>query len=273
MPVELGSFDVIIGMDWLSMYHAIIAYAEKIIHIPWGSETLIVHGTCYTKETKTRIVRGLPRLDKWNSNQFDVSVASTCSTEHLYRLTPSRNERLLWQLKKLSDKALKDPVPHLRKRLAVLFVKKEDGSFRYFAIGLSSASSTRKKIFQRRIQDSRFIKGLSKVAKPMTKLMQKKFAFEWGDKQKAAFQTLKNKLYSTPILALPQGAENFIVYYDASYKGLGAVLMQNEKVIAYASRQLKINEKNYTTHDLELGAVVFALKIWRHYLYGTKCTV
>ncbi|GKC80737.1 putative reverse transcriptase domain-containing protein, partial [Tanacetum coccineum] len=98
-------------------------------------------------------------------------------------------------------------------------------------------------------------------------------AFEWGDKQEAAFQTLKDKLCSTPILALPQGAENFIVYYDASHKGLGAVLMQNEKVIAYVSRQLKIHEKNYTTHDLELGAVVFALKLWRHYLYRTKCIV
>ncbi|GJR26489.1 putative reverse transcriptase domain-containing protein [Tanacetum coccineum] len=119
----------------------------------------------------------------------------------------------------------------------------------------------------------RFIEGFSKIAKPMTKLTQKKVAFEWGDKQEAAFQTLKNKLCSAPILALPQGAENFIVYCDASHKGLGAVLMQNEKVIAYASRQLKIHEKNYTTHDLELGAVVFALKIWRHYLYGTKCTV
>ncbi|GKC47683.1 putative reverse transcriptase domain-containing protein [Tanacetum coccineum] len=119
----------------------------------------------------------------------------------------------------------------------------------------------------------RFIEGFSKVAKTMTKLTQKKVAFEWGDKQEAAFQTLKDKLYSAPILALPQGAENFIVYCDTSHKGLGAVLMQNEKVIAYASRQLKIYEKNYTTHDLELGAVLFALKFWRHYLYGTKCTV
>ncbi|GJT89037.1 putative reverse transcriptase domain-containing protein [Tanacetum coccineum] len=107
----------------------------------------------------------------------------------------------------------------------------------------------------------------------MTKLTQKKVAFKWGDKQEATFQTLKNKLCSAPILALPQGAENFIVYCDASHKGLGAVLMQNEKVIAYVSRQLKIHEKNYTTHDLELGAVVFALKIWRHHLYGTKCMV
>ncbi|GJW53041.1 putative reverse transcriptase domain-containing protein [Tanacetum coccineum] len=81
------------------------------------------------------------------------------------------------------------------------------------------------------------------------------------------------KIRYAPILALPEGSEDFIVYCDASKKGLGAVLMQREKVISYASRQLKIHEKNYTTHDLELGAVVFALKIWRHYLYGTKCTV
>ncbi|GJW02266.1 putative reverse transcriptase domain-containing protein [Tanacetum coccineum] len=119
----------------------------------------------------------------------------------------------------------------------------------------------------------RFIEGFSKIAKPMTKLTQKKVKFVWGDKQEAAFQLLKQKLCSAPILALPEGSEDFIAYCDASKKGLGAVLMQREKVIAYASRQLKIHEKNYTTHDLELRAVVFALKIWRHYLYGTKCMV
>ncbi|GJV05619.1 putative reverse transcriptase domain-containing protein [Tanacetum coccineum] len=101
----------------------------------------------------------------------------------------------------------------------------------------------------------------------------KNVKFDWGEKEEAAFQLIKQKLCSAPILALPKGSENFIVYCDASHKGLGVVLMQNEKVIAYASRQLKIHEKNYTTHDLELGAVVFALKIWRHYLYGTRCTV
>nr|GFB06342.1 putative reverse transcriptase domain-containing protein [Tanacetum cinerariifolium] len=89
----------------------------------------------------------------------------------------------------------------------------------------------------------------------MTKLTQKKFKFERGDKQEAAFQLLKQKLCSAPILALPEGSEDFIVYCDASNKGLGAVLMQRENVISYASRQLKIHEKNYTTHDLELGAV------------------
>ncbi|GKA10495.1 putative reverse transcriptase domain-containing protein, partial [Tanacetum coccineum] len=101
----------------------------------------------------------------------------------------------------------------------------------------------------------RFIEGFSKIAKPMTKLTQKKVKFEWGDKQEAAFQLLKQNLCSAPILALPEGSEDFIAYCDGSKKGLGAVLMQREKVISYASRQLKIHEKNYTTHDLELGAV------------------
>ncbi|GJU51647.1 reverse transcriptase domain-containing protein [Tanacetum coccineum] len=94
-----------------------------------------------------------------------------------------------------------------------------------------------------------------------------------GEEQESAFQLLKQKLCEAPILALPEGNDNFVVYCDASLQGLGAVLMQREKVIAYASRQLKPHEENYTTHDLELGAVIFALKIWRHYLYGTKCTV
>nr|GEX82743.1 putative reverse transcriptase domain-containing protein [Tanacetum cinerariifolium] len=110
----------------------------------------------------------------------------------------------------------------------------------------------------------RFIKGFSKIAKSMTKLTQKKVKFDWGDKQEASFQLLKEKLCSTLILALPEGAENFLVYCDTLHKGLGDVLMQKEKLIAYASRQLKIHENNYMTHDLELGAVVFALKIWRH---------
>nr|GFD29014.1 putative reverse transcriptase domain-containing protein [Tanacetum cinerariifolium] len=119
----------------------------------------------------------------------------------------------------------------------------------------------------------RFIKRLSKIAKPMIKLTQKKVNFEWGDKQEAVFQLLKQKLCSAPILALPRGSKDFIIYCDASNKGLGTMLMQREKVISYASRQVKIHEENYTTHNLELGAVVFALKIWRHYMYGAKCTV
>ncbi|GKD77449.1 putative reverse transcriptase domain-containing protein [Tanacetum coccineum] len=102
----------------------------------------------------------------------------------------------------------------------------------------------------------RFIKGFSKIAKPMTKLTQKNVKFDWSEKAEAAFQLLKQKLCSASILVLPEGSENFVVYCDASHKGLGVVLMQREKVIAYASRQLKIHEKNYNIHDLELGAVM-----------------
>ncbi|GKG21271.1 putative reverse transcriptase domain-containing protein, partial [Tanacetum coccineum] len=98
-------------------------------------------------------------------------------------------------------------------------------------------------------------KGLGAVLMKREKLTQKKIKFEWGDKQEAAFQLLKQKLCSARILALPEGSEDFIAYCDASKKGLGTVLMQRENVISYASRQLKIHEKNYTTHDLELGAV------------------
>ncbi|GKF98255.1 putative reverse transcriptase domain-containing protein [Tanacetum coccineum] len=94
-----------------------------------------------------------------------------------------------------------------------------------------------------------------------------------GEEQELAFQTLKDKLCNAHVLALPDGPEDFMVYCDASRIGLGYVLMQRSKVIAYASRQLKIHEKNYTTHDLELGAVMFSLKIWRHYLYGTKSVI
>nr|GEX42571.1 putative reverse transcriptase domain-containing protein [Tanacetum cinerariifolium] len=161
MPVELGSFDVIIGMDLLRRCHAVIVYDEKLVQIPYGNETLTFHGN--------------------ESNN-------------------GRESRL-------------------------------------------------------------------------TKLTQKGFKFDWGEKEENAFQLIKKKLCSTPILALPKGSENFVVYCDASHKGLGVILIQREKVIAYASQQLKVHEQNYTTHDLELRSVVFALKIRRHYLYGTKCTM
>ncbi|GJU56772.1 reverse transcriptase domain-containing protein [Tanacetum coccineum] len=119
----------------------------------------------------------------------------------------------------------------------------------------------------------RFIANFSKIAKPLTLLTQKDKKYEWGDEQENAFQTLKDMLCDAPILALLEGTYDFVVYCDASNQGFGCVLMQRNKVIAYASRQLKIHEKNYTIHDLELGAVVFALKTWRHYLYGTRSVI
>ncbi|GKE40466.1 putative reverse transcriptase domain-containing protein, partial [Tanacetum coccineum] len=119
----------------------------------------------------------------------------------------------------------------------------------------------------------RFIKNFPKIAKPLTVLTQKSKTFNWGKEQENAFQTLKGKLCDAPVLALPDGPKDFMVYCDASGLGLGCVLMQRGKVIAYASRQLKIHKKNYTSHDLELVAVVFAFKIWRHNLYGTKSVI
>ncbi|GKG10591.1 putative reverse transcriptase domain-containing protein, partial [Tanacetum coccineum] len=110
----------------------------------------------------------------------------------------------------------------------------------------------------------RFIEGFSLISKPLTKLTQKDKKYKWGKEEEEAFLTLKQKLCSAPILALPEGTKDFVVYCDASLKGYRSVLMQREKVIVYASTQLKVHEENYTTHDLELGAVVFALRLWRH---------
>ena len=97
--------------------------------------------------------------------------------------------------------------------------------------------------------------------------------FEWSDQCEQSFQMLKKKLVSAPVLTLAISGKEFIIYSDASIQGLGCVLMQDRNVIAYASRQLKLHECNYPTHDLEFAAIIFALKIWRHYLYGAKCYI
>ncbi|KAJ9558815.1 LOW QUALITY PROTEIN: hypothetical protein OSB04_013429 [Centaurea solstitialis] len=114
----------------------------------------------------------------------------------------------------------------------------------------------------------RFIQDFSKIVVPLTRLTRKS-----EREQETAFDTLRRKLCEAPVLTLPEGVEDLTVYCDASYHGLGCVLMQRRRVIAYASRQLKTHEVNYPTHDLELAAVVFALKLWRHYLYGVRCTI
>ncbi|KAL5775879.1 hypothetical protein ACOSP7_013436 [Xanthoceras sorbifolium] len=119
----------------------------------------------------------------------------------------------------------------------------------------------------------RFVKGFSSIATPLTKLLHKNVRFEWNEKCQTAFEKLKAMLVEAPILVQPISGKDFVVYSDASHNGLGCVLMQDGKVVAYAFRQLKTHEQNYPTHDLELAAIVFALKIWRHYLYGEKCYV
>ena len=111
------------------------------------------------------------------------------------------------------------------------------------------------------------------MAGPLTDLTKKHGRFLWNAKCDASFQELKRRLTMAPVLVLPKGVDGFIVYTDASKEGLGCVLMQNRNVISFASRKLKSHEQNYPTHDLELAAVVFALKKWRHYLYGVTFKV
>jgi hypothetical protein len=119
----------------------------------------------------------------------------------------------------------------------------------------------------------RFISDFSKIAKPMTELLKKEIKFHWNDKCEEAFHTLRKLLTTAPVLAQPDNTKPFDVYCDASGTGLGCVLMQNNRVIAYASRALRNHEQNYLTHDLELAAVIHALKIWRHHLMGAKCNI
>nr|GEX13482.1 putative reverse transcriptase domain-containing protein [Tanacetum cinerariifolium] len=215
--------------------------------------------------------------------QIDLVLGAAPVARAPYRLAPSKMNELLDQLKELVDKGFIRPSTSPW-GAPVLFVKKKDGSFQIQGIHVDlpkieyikdwASPKTAMEIRQFLGPAGyyrRFIEGFSKIAKSMTKLTQKKVKFDWGDKQEAAFQIIKQKLCSAPILALPEGGKDFVVYCDASNKGLGVVLMQREKVIAYGSRQLKVHKKNYTTHDLELGAVVFALKIWRRYLSLFSC--
>ena len=119
----------------------------------------------------------------------------------------------------------------------------------------------------------RFVRDFSKIARHITNLMKKESKFEWSEKCEEAFQDLKERLTSAHVLTLPDKNEGFEVYSDASKNGLGCVLQHNGKVIASVPCQLKPYGANYPTNDIELAAIVFAVKIWRHYLYGETCKI
>ncbi|GJT30817.1 putative reverse transcriptase domain-containing protein [Tanacetum coccineum] len=241
MPVELGSFDVIVGMDWLAKYHVVNDYAEKIVRILWGNETLIVHGD--------------------GSNQGNGTCLNiiTCTKTHKYLLKGHHVFLAYVTTKEIEGKSGEKRLEDLPMIRDFPEDKKEHGEHLKAILELLK----KEELYAKFSKCEFWI--------PKVQFLGHVIDCQGIHMDPAKIESIKD--WAAPILALPQGAENFIVYYDASHKGLGAVLMQNEKVIAYASRQLKIHEKNYTTHDLELGAVVFALKIWRHYLYVTKCTV
>ncbi|GKA24725.1 putative reverse transcriptase domain-containing protein [Tanacetum coccineum] len=352
MPVELGSFDVIISMDWLRRCHAVIMCDEKLVRIPYGNETLIFHGdesnngreswltiiSC--SKAQEYVGRGcqifLAQIsakkeeDKSEGKQLkdiDLIPGAAPVARAPYRLAPSKMKELSSQktarafrqrLHKTSshlgkpansEESLSTPEDRrfIRSTPRIQHLLKDR-----FEIGLSPAESTRTRHSKDDITNSdkieheehlKVILELLKKEKLYAKFSKCEFWIpkvqflghvinsraihvdpakiesikDWASPKTPTeihqFLGLAGYYRSAPILALPEGSEDFVVYCDASHKGLGVVLMQREKVIAYASRQLKIHEKNYTTHDLELGSVVFALKIWRHYLYGTKCTV
>ncbi|XP_059658365.1 uncharacterized mitochondrial protein AtMg00860-like [Cornus florida] len=119
----------------------------------------------------------------------------------------------------------------------------------------------------------RFVQDLSRLAAPMTRLTRKGIKFVWNEACELAFRELKTRLTTAPVLVIPERGLGYVIYCDALRDGLGCVLMQTERVVAYGSRQLKTHEQNYPTHDLELAAVIFSLKGWRHYLYGEKFEV
>ncbi|GJT12815.1 putative reverse transcriptase domain-containing protein [Tanacetum coccineum] len=199
MPIKLGSFNIVIGMDWLSKYHAKILCDEKVVHIPINGETLII------KDVFLEDLPGLPPVHQVEF-QIDLILGAAPVARTPYRLAPLEMQELSNQLQELADR----------------------GRFYSTNQGLHV--------------DPAKIEAVKNWTSPTTPTEMRQF------------------------LGLAS-------YYRRFIEGLGAVLMQREKSIAYASRQLKPHEENFTTHVLELGAVVFTLKIWRHYLYGTKCTV
>ncbi|GJX08210.1 putative reverse transcriptase domain-containing protein [Tanacetum coccineum] len=221
MPIEMGSFDVIIGMDWLSRYQAIIVCAEKIVRIPWGNETLIVHGNGSNRGNKTRLnIISCTKAQEYMLKGCQVFLAQVTTKE-----AEDKSKK-----KRLEDVPIVQDFPE-KEELYAKFSKCEFWIPKVQFLGHVIDS---KGIHV----DPAKIESIKDWVSPKSPMEIRQFL---GDKQEAAFQLLKQKLCSTPILALPEGSEDFIAYSDASIK--------------------------------ELGAVMFALKIWRHYLYGTKCTV
>ncbi|GJW13549.1 putative reverse transcriptase domain-containing protein [Tanacetum coccineum] len=243
MPVELGSFDVIIGMDWLRRCHDVIVCDEKLVQVPYGNKTLTFCGT--------------KRLEF----QIDLTPGAAPVARAPYRLAPSEMKELSEQLQELSDKGFIRPSSSPW-GAPVLFVKNKDGSFRmcidyHCDQDITSLGTQKKGNIQRRHSELGLVITEFKVMPFQT------------DK------TIRAVFHGPHEPSIAGYYRRFIEGFSKIAKSMMKLTQKGikEKVIAYASRQLKVHEKNYTTYDLELGSVIFALKIWRHYLYGNRCTV
>ncbi|GJS47448.1 putative reverse transcriptase domain-containing protein [Tanacetum coccineum] len=335
MPIKLGSFDVVIGMDWLSKYHARIIFDEKVVHIPIDGETLIIRGAAPVARVPYRLAPSemqelsnqLQEIDDLFDQLQGSSTYSKIDLRSGYHQLRVRDEDIpktafrtryghyKFQVmpfgltnapavfmdlmnrvcKPYLDKFVivfiddiliysrnkEEHEDHLRIILELLKKERLYAKFSKCDFWISIVQFIGHVIDSRGIHVDpakieavknwasptipieirqflglagyyqRFIEGFSKIAKPLTELTQKNKKYIWGEDQESAFQLLKQKLCEAPILALPEGNDYFVVYCDASHQGLGPVLMQREKVIAYASQQLKPHKENYTTHGLE----------------------
>ncbi|GJZ41066.1 putative reverse transcriptase domain-containing protein [Tanacetum coccineum] len=299
IPFGSGSFDVIIGMDWLFDHKTEIICYDKVVRIPLVDGEIVVVRDF--PEVFPNDLSGLPLI--WEIEfRIDLIPGAISVAKSPYRLAPSEMEELCGyhQLRVhkddipkitfrtryghfefmvmpfgLTNAPAEEHEMHLGLVLELLQKEKLYAKFSKCEFWLREVQFLRHVINGDGIHvDSSKIEAVKNWKAPRTPTEVRSFlGLDGYYQQELAFQTLKDKLCNAPVLALPDGPKDFVVYCDASGLGLGYVLMQRGKVIAYASRQLKIHEKNYTTHDLELGAVVFALKIWRHYLYGTKSVI
>ncbi|GJT49556.1 putative reverse transcriptase domain-containing protein [Tanacetum coccineum] len=260
MPVEMGSFDVIIGMDWLAKYHAVIVCDEKLVRVPFGDKTLIFHGDGSN-----------------NGHESRLNIIS-CTKTQKYLLEGCPIFLAQVTMKKAEDKSKEkqlEEVPIVQD-FPEVFPEDLPG---YYERGGSQSK-------EKQLDDSTKFKNFPYEVIPEGLAELLKMEQLYANFSKCEFWIPKVKFLVTVIASkgIHWGSLHACIEYVkdwASPKSAteirlergGGCKCQREKVIAYASRQLKIQEKNYTTHDLELGAVVFALKIWRHYLYGIRCTV
>ncbi|GKB43174.1 putative reverse transcriptase domain-containing protein [Tanacetum coccineum] len=296
IPFGHGSFDVIISMDWLSNYKAEIICHRRVHTVaksPYHLEpSELEELSRKLKELQDKDLRSgyqqlrlhkddiLKTAFRTRYGHFEFTVMPFGLTNAPAIFMDLMNRVCRPYLDKfvivfiddilIYHKTQEEHVEHLRLVLKLLKKEKLYTKFSKCEFWLREVQFLGHVINGNGIHvDPSKIKAVKNWKAPRTPTEKSK-TFDWGKERKLAFQTLKDKLCNAPVLTLPDRPKEFVVYYDASRIGLGCVLMQRGQVIAYASRHLKIHEKNYTTHDLELGAVMFALKIWIYYLYGTK---
>ncbi|GKD62229.1 putative reverse transcriptase domain-containing protein [Tanacetum coccineum] len=278
-----------VKIDTSYEHDAIIVYGEKVVHIPYGNETLTVESdkglSVYSKidlrsgynqlRIKEEDIPITAFRTRYGHFEFQVMPFGLTNTPAVFMDLMNR----VW--KPYLDKFVivfidnilvysKDKKEHEKHLKIILELLKKERLYAKFSkcdFWLDSVQFLGHVIDRNGVHvDLAKIEAIGNwvapttPTEPLTKLTHKDKKYEWGKEEDEAFQLLKQKLCSAPILALPEGMEDFVVYCDASLKGYRAVLMQQEKVIAYASQQLKTHEENYTTHDLELGAVVFTLR-------------